>query len=133
MRNRILPIVSSTYYWNTVMGLIFLIIPLFSSAVSVTTQVTNATCNTVGKISTTVTGGVSPYSYLWSTGATTPILNNLNPGTYSVTVTDANNSTAVATATVGGPTPTITYTTIANGNWQNPAIWQGGNKPNPEN
>lgn len=33
-------------------------------------------------------GGVSPYSYLWSTGDTDAALNNLTAGTYSVTITD---------------------------------------------
>ena len=43
-----------------------------------------------GSINITVTGGNGPYTYLWSNGATTEDLTNLNPGTYSVTVTDKN-------------------------------------------
>lgn len=35
-------------------------------------------------------GGAQPYSYSWSTLATTQSINSLMPGTYSVTVTDAN-------------------------------------------
>lgn len=49
-----------------------------------------------GSIDVTVSGGVSPYTYLWSNGATTQDLSNLGPGTYSVIITDANGcNTAV--------------------------------------
>lgn len=46
------------------------------------------------QISANVTGGTGPYTYLWNTGATTPIISNLGPGTYTVTVTDANGCRA---------------------------------------
>lgn len=41
-------------------------------------------------IAQTPVGGTKPYNYLWNTGATTEILKNVVPGTYSVTVTDFN-------------------------------------------
>jgi len=40
-----------------------------------------------------VTGGIMPYSYAWSNGATTGTQNNLAEGTYALTVTDANGCT----------------------------------------
>ncbi|MEM9922085.1 MAG: T9SS type A sorting domain-containing protein, partial [Bacteroidota bacterium] len=43
-----------------------------------------------GSIIAKVTGGVTPYSYLWSTGETSSQINDLAPGTYRVTVTDGN-------------------------------------------
>ncbi|MGV3637931.1 MAG: DUF7619 domain-containing protein [Flavobacteriales bacterium] len=53
------------------------------------------TCNyPSGNIQANATGGVGPYTYLWTTGATTAAVHDLPPGTYSVTVTDANNEQA---------------------------------------
>ncbi len=43
-----------------------------------------------GDAMVTASGGVAPYSYLWSNGATGTTVNNLGAGGYSVTVTDAN-------------------------------------------
>ncbi len=53
---------------------------------------TDVTCRfgANGTVNTTVSGGVLPYTYQWSNGATTASLNNVSSGTYLVTVTDAN-------------------------------------------
>lgn len=42
-----------------------------------------------GSIDATVTGGTTPYTYLWSNGATTQDLTALAAGYYKITVTDA--------------------------------------------
>jgi hypothetical protein len=49
-----------------------------------------------GSIQTVVTDGTAPYTYVWSTGATTETLEHAIAGTYSVTVTDAQGVTATA-------------------------------------
>lgn len=45
-------------------------------------------------------GGASPYTYLWSNGATTASITGLAPGTYGVTVTDASGCTETGSATI---------------------------------
>jgi hypothetical protein len=55
-----------------------------------------------GSIDLTVTGGVSPYSFVWSgTAANVEDPGSLSGGVYTVTITDANNCTATNSATVG--------------------------------
>lgn len=51
----------------------------------------DATCelSTDGSITVSPQDGVSPYTYVWSNGASTSTNSNLNPGNYSVTITDA--------------------------------------------
>ena len=65
----------------------------------------NITCNGTanGSVSTTVTGGTTPYTYNWGAGITTQNRNNLSPGTYSVTVTDAGSCTGSASASITEP------------------------------
>ncbi|MCX6258263.1 MAG: M6 family metalloprotease domain-containing protein [Bacteroidia bacterium] len=62
-------------------------------ALVLSTQIINPTGTYNGSIDLTVTGGISPYSYSWSNGASTEDLNSLGAATYSVLVTDANNCT----------------------------------------
>lgn len=56
-----------------------------------------------GSASVNPAGGVQPYTYLWSTGATTPTISGLQAGTYSVTVTDANDCEAFGEITLTEP------------------------------
>ncbi len=41
-----------------------------------------------GTIALAISGGTEPYSIQWNTGASTPAITNLTPGSYSVTITD---------------------------------------------
>lgn len=59
-----------------------------------------------GRIEISVTGGVPPYTYLWSNGSTESIADGLFAGTYSVTVTDSGDPYSITTegfATVEQP------------------------------
>ena len=59
-----------------------------------TSNITNAICNGgTGSINLSVNGGASGYTYVWSNLATTQDLTNVGTGSYSVTITDANNCT----------------------------------------
>lgn len=83
-----------------------LLVPAFLSAqVSVTFLQTNATCfsDCDGSAIAVGLGGAFPYTYQWSTGNSGPNLNDLCAGAYTVTVTDANLSTAVGTVTILQP------------------------------
>lgn len=64
-----------------------------------TTEETLAGANN-GTASVSPTGGTSPYTVLWSTGANANNLTNLAPGSYGVTVTDANGCTTAGQAIV---------------------------------
>ncbi|MBL7928762.1 MAG: gliding motility-associated C-terminal domain-containing protein [Bacteroidia bacterium] len=77
-----------------------------SAALSGSTTVTsNISCysGNNGSINLTVSGGTSPYTFAWNTGATTQNLSGLAAGNYSVIITDANNCTASASATISQP------------------------------
>lgn len=47
------------------------------------------------------TNGQGPFSYLWSSGDTSPVLTDRCPGTYTVEVTDANGQVHTVAAVVG--------------------------------
>ncbi|MBK8556395.1 MAG: SprB repeat-containing protein [Lewinellaceae bacterium] len=77
---------------------------------SLSATVVNVLCNgaSTGSIDLTVTGGTSPYTYNWGVGQpTTQDRTSLTAGTYTVTVTDANNCTAVLSKTITQP-PALT-------------------------
>ncbi|MFZ4633075.1 MAG: gliding motility-associated C-terminal domain-containing protein [Saprospiraceae bacterium] len=69
-----------------------------------------------GGVTLSVNGGSSPYTFKWSTMATTQNLNNVPPGTYTVTVTDFYNCTTTATATVPNSTITPNITAVPTAN-----------------
>ena len=66
--------------------------------------VTNVSCfgQANGSIAIT-TSGTSPFTYSWSNGAITSNINNLAPGTYTVTITDANGCQVIGTYTITQP------------------------------
>lgn len=53
-----------------------------------------------GTATATPNGGTAGYTYLWSNDATTQTITDLAPGTYTVSVSDANGCTTVETVTV---------------------------------
>jgi len=65
------------------------------------------TCNrTAITVSTSVSGGMKPFTYLWSTGETSSSITVSEPGTYSVTVTGENCCSSGASIIVSQNTST---------------------------
>ncbi|MGV1012069.1 MAG: gliding motility-associated C-terminal domain-containing protein [Flavobacterium sp.] len=73
---------------------------------------TNVGCGSSasGAIDLTVVGGTPPFTYAWSTSATTQDVSGLTAGDYNVVVTDSNNCQKTL------------YKTIANGDSDNPIV-----------
>jgi gliding motility-associated-like protein len=118
--------------------------PTLQTNVTITQVTCNGACN--GTATSNPSGGVGPYTYNWAPGGqTTSGVTGLCPGTYTLTVTDANGCTntrtvvitqpntltvsintspitcsnscnGTAAAVVGGGTPTYTY------------LWSPGNQ-----
>ena len=65
-----------------------------------------------GSITATITGGTGTYDILWNTGETSPTINNLTAGTYTIWVTDEKGCQAEASVTLTEPENPlqVTYT-----------------------
>ncbi len=62
----------------------------------------------------TPSGGVGEYTFLWSDGQTTATADNLSAGTYSVTVTDANQNQTSCQVTLGEPAELTCVASVEN-------------------
>lgn len=85
---------------------------------------TNVSCNGLqnGMGVITYTGGTSPYNVLWTPSLNTSSLaTNLNPGTHTATVTDANGCSITKTISITQPTALLVSTsaTVTNCNQSN--------------
>ena len=97
-----------------------------SATVSQPTQIT-ATVSIVDSIScysanngllqVYATGGVSPYTYLWSNAANTVTINNVSPGTYRVTVTDASSCKGTGQSVLVQPALLVVTTSLYSCLW----------------
>ncbi len=110
---------------------------LIIGGVDFSTAVTPLSCNAAGDgtIASTIITGASPFSYLWSTSATTSSVNGLAAGTYSLTVTDTAGCSMSASVNVTEPPAIIVTATPAHvtcNSGTNGAITlsvNGGNSP----
>ena len=60
-----------------------------------------------GTLEVSVSGGLAPYSFQWSNGATGSLATNICSGTYSVIVTDANSCEGISTGTILEPSSIV--------------------------
>jgi gliding motility-associated-like protein len=90
-----------------------------ASALAGSTAILNNSCfnGSTGSVDLTVSGGTSPYSFIWSNGATTEDLANVASGNYSVTISDAIGCTVNVSGTVTNP-PALGGTIISQTNVQ---------------
>ncbi len=70
---------------------------------NISIQSVDCSNETDGSIEIAVEGGIEPYTYLWSNGVTEPIIEDLEGGQYSLTVTDCGGATASIDLVVAAP------------------------------
>ena len=89
-----------------------------SLAVSIDAELPTCNGDTDGSLTAVATGGSPPYTYLWSTGATTAVLAPVAAGDYALTVTDADGAVVLLATTLPETAPillTLSSTPIQNG------------------
>ncbi|MBI2269238.1 MAG: SBBP repeat-containing protein [Bacteroidetes bacterium] len=83
-------------------------ITIFPDFNSLSTNSSPATCGSNNGTGTASTSGGTPaYNYTWSNGATGATIIGLSPGTYVVTVIDANGCTKTDSSVISSPPPLI--------------------------
>jgi gliding motility-associated-like protein len=73
-------------------------------SISYTSSSVGASCGNANGVATIIAnGGIAPYTYVWSTGATgTTTISQIPTGLYSALITDSAGCTVLATVNVGG-------------------------------
>lgn len=77
-------------------------IPELTSSISSSDATIHGVCDGVANVE--VSGGTTPYSFIWNNGDTLSSLTGLCAGNYSVTITDANSNSVIANVTINEPT-----------------------------
>jgi len=98
-----------------VMGLVIPVVMLLVSfqvsnaqlSVNITVYTTISCNGGFGALQANHNGNNPPYTYHWSSGASTQIASNLTSGTYAVTVTDGSLNTGTASAVLNEPSDIV--------------------------
>ena len=102
-------------------------------AVSASSTAVSCAGDNDGSVTANGSSGSTPYTFAWSTGASTSAVNGLAIGTYSVTITDAAGCTETTSTTVGTPGAIIAHTNATdagcNNNSTASAMPTGGTPP----
>ncbi len=74
-----------------------------TNGLQITVSNTKADCNAANGTATVtaISGGAGPYTYIWSTGATTASISGLPLGSYTVTVNDVSGCSTATTVVIG--------------------------------
>jgi uncharacterized repeat protein (TIGR01451 family) len=104
------------------------------SGISFSAASTDANCTNGTAAVSSVSGGLAPYTYLWSNGANTPSISGLSTAAYTVTVTDAqgchtNNTVFVDQVTNIGVNPVISAATCLANDGSVITFGSGGTPP----
>lgn len=88
----------------------------FNCTIAGTPDGQDISCNGAGDGEATIElqNASNPVSYEWSTGATTATIQDLSPGTYTVTATDDNNCPITANVTISEPQALAVNATATN-------------------
>jgi len=87
--------------------------PAYSTTVAITPVVCNGASN--GGADLSVSGSTPPYTYSWSSGATTQDITNMMAGTYTFTITDSKGCTKTDVAVITQPAllnPNFSHTDV---------------------
>jgi hypothetical protein len=87
--------------------------PALNAAISASQ---NVACNggNTGSATAAASGGTGPYTYAWSNNANTPQITNIAAGTYTVSITDADNCSDTASVVITQP-PALSPNATATG------------------
>ncbi len=88
--------------------------PVAPLAVASIVQAVKCFGDSSGSVQLIVSGGTSPYYYLWNTTDTISVIDSLQQGNYSVTVTDTNGCVAMLTDTFTQPASALTASSSLN-------------------
>lgn len=105
-------------------------------AIEVTATIVDASCGSSdGSAEISISGGTSPYTYVWSTGANGASMTGMSANIYSVAVTDINNcltAKLIEISEIGAPTiiiDSITHVRCGNDNGEIFVTAEGGEEP----
>ncbi|MFH1320321.1 MAG: GEVED domain-containing protein [Bacteroidota bacterium] len=97
------------------------------AALGLSFAVSDATCgNADGDATVIVSGGTTPYTFLWSNGGTGTTIAGLADGIYSITVTDTNGCTASDSTAIiiVAPLQPICIVTVDTTSTKNIVVWE---------
>lgn len=85
-----------------------------AAGLNLTLNGVNVKCfgESTGSVTSTITGGTQPYTYLWSNGAVTSNISNVPAATYDLTVTDNVGCTVNASQIISQPLAPLALTSV---------------------